>query len=346
MIGRDKTFLWLQFGFIGLILTMPVQAVSQIKTGQQAPAFDLPVLGSPSVRVTFSALKGKPTILMFGELYNENTIQAVQDMDQLRRKLEIPKTDFRLYLILAQKAESAALVQMQQAKKMNAILLHDLKREAYAAYHVVVLPSTVILDAQGNVVLAISGYPLTFTDIMEEAILYAFGKTTRKTIDTPSASDSVITAVKESTIRASRMVSLARQLFRRNYTELAVERYEQALELDPNYLPAHIGIARCQIRMNRLDAAEAQLKQVLKVGSYHTEANLVMAYIEIQRGGSDLQSAQRRLESALLRSPNNPEAMFLLGMVYEKQEETEKALTQYKQAVQILLETQGSYKPK
>ena len=67
-----KTFLWLRIGFMGFFLTMPVQAVSQIKTGQPAPAFDLPVIGSPSERVTFSALKGKPTILMFGELYNEN----------------------------------------------------------------------------------------------------------------------------------------------------------------------------------------------------------------------------------------------------------------------------------
>jgi len=344
MTGWNKKFLWLRIGFIGIFLTTPAQAVSQIKTGRPAPAFDLPVTGAPSERVTFSSLKGKPIILMFGELYNENTILAVQELEQLRRKLEIPKTDFHLYLILAQKAESAALVQIQQEKKMKAILLHDLNREAYAAYHVVVLPSTVILDAQGNVVLAISGYPLTFTDIMEEAILYAFGKTTRKAFQTPSAPDSVLTAISENTVRASRMVSLARQLFRRNYTELAVERYDQALELDPNYVPAQIGIARCQIRLNRLDAAVAQLEQVLKLDPFHTEADLVMASIEIQRGGSDLRSAQRRLELTLLRSPNNPEAMFLRGMVYETQDETDKALLQYKQAAQILLETQGSYK--
>ncbi len=346
MSGRYKTFPWPRIGFICLILPLSVQAVSELQTGRPAPAFDLPVIGSPPQHVAFSRLKGKPAILMFGELYNENTIHAVGDMDQLRRKLEISKTDFHLYLILAQKAEPAELVQIQHEKKLNAILLHDLHREAYAAYHVVVLPSTVILDAQGNVVLAISGYPLTFSDIMEEAILYAYGKTTRKAFQTALGSDSVIPAVSENTVRASRMVSLGRQLFRRNYTDLAVERYYQALELDPNYLPAHIGIARCQIRMNHLDAATAQLEQVKQVDPYHTEADVVMAYIEILRGGSDLGAAQRRLELALLRSPNNPEALYLRGMAYEMQDQTDKALTQYKQAAQILLETHGSYPPK
>jgi tetratricopeptide (TPR) repeat protein len=335
--GKVQGIVLIIFGVAGTAL-----AVSQLKQYQKAPAFNLGAIAPEGMRVNDKASKGKPTILVFGELYNRNTIDALSDLEKVRTDLELTQKDINIYLIVAQKATAAQLREIQLTKKVKATVLHDSDRSAFGEYGVVVLPSVVVLDSEGNVSLAISGYPLSFSDMMTDAILYSLGKTTRKQFEASVQAPSGAAPVEESKLRAGRLAGLARQLYRRGYTKLAQERFAETLKLDPDYLPGRVGMARCLIKLNHLAEAAEELEKVLQKDKDHTEANLVLAQLEIIRGGEEIKAAQQRLDLVLARNPHDPEAHYLLGMVYESENKIEQALVFYKKAAQILLESQSS----
>lgn len=326
--------------FAGLLVILAVlagsaQAVSKLVRYAPAPGLDLHDIEGP--RVTSKTLKGRPAVLIFGELYNRNTIRALKEVNEVRTALEVGKKKVPVYLVVAQSATAEDLRAARAKRKVTATVLHDPSRSAFGAYKVIVLPSTVVLDAKGNVCMAVSGYPLAFADLVTDATRYALGKLTRRQFE-EAGKASTRPALDESRVQAGRLAGLARQLFRRGLPELALARYDESLKLDEAYLPARVGLARCLIQLGRLDQAEAHLQKALKVDKNHLDANLAMGYVEIFRGGDEIKAARTRLDRVLLRSPHNAEAHYLNGLVYEAQDQTAKALREFKKAAEILLE--------
>lgn len=326
------------FGYALLIvfaLAGSALAISQIKRYEKPPAIDLKDLDGN--RVTSESLKGQPAILVFGELYNRNTIRAIKELETVRIANGFGKTKLPIYLIVAQNAKAADLRASLVKKNVQATVLHDPYRTAFGDYGVVAIPSVVVLDGKGNVCTAISGYPLAFADFVTDAIKFALGELTRKQFEAAGKVTSR-PAMDESRVRAGRLAGLARQLFRRGLSELALDRYKKALELDPGHLPARVGLSRCLIRLNRLDQAGEQLHKALTVDKKNLEANLAMAYVEILRGGDETAAARKRLDRVLLFSPHSAEGHYLMGLVHETQKEISKALAEFKKAAEMLLE--------
>jgi Tfp pilus assembly protein PilF len=277
-------------------------------------------------------------VLVFGELYNENTRKALEDLDRVCASTRLRGTKVSVYLIVAQNLPVAELRAKQKKQKIKAVVLHDPTRMAFAAYGVIVLPSVVVLDGKGRICSAISGYPLAFTDMVSDALLYAAGKLTRRQFELAGKAPAAETSQDEKRFRSERLAGLASQLLRRGYTELAVERFQESLKEDPDLISARVGLARCFIKLSRLDRAAAALAPVLRTDPKNVTANLVFAYIEIERGGSELARASERLRRILLVSPHNAEAYYLTGLIHEAKGETEKAAASFKKAAELLLE--------
>jgi tetratricopeptide (TPR) repeat protein len=218
-------------------------------------------------------------------------------------------------------------------------MLLDKDLWVFGDYGVIVLPTVVVVDKLGRISLISSGLALSFGDLVEDAILLATGRITQEQYDSSRFTNQETAGPEEPARRAWRLAGLAGQLLRRNYGELALERYREALTLDGGYLPAKIGVARCLVRLNLLPDAGRQLQEVLEADARHVEANLIMAHIETRRGGEELQVAEGRLERILAATPTHPEANYMLGMVYEAQGQKDLALSHYKRAAQYLLET-------
>ena len=325
---------------IVLILMIPAQTMAQITRLETTPPVVLPLLDPNENRVVLERFLGKTNVLIFGELYNENTREALGELDLLLQGLRatagFEQDVLAVYFIHSHEVSPEQRKEKLSELSTRVVMLHDAQRAAFGGYSVLVLPTFFILDAQGNINTRISGYPLAFADMMNDAILFSMGLINRQQYDTASQN----VALEADQLKAERLAGLARQLFRRGLSELALERYEQALQLNENSLPTKIGIARCFIKLNQLDQADLMLQDVLVLDKDNVEANLALAWIEIIRGGKhDL--ARARLEQLLHHSPNNPEALYLLGMIFEARDENDKALARYKQAAEILLEIKG-----
>jgi tetratricopeptide (TPR) repeat protein len=231
-------------------------------------------------------------------------------------------------------------VQLGAKEKIRADLLLDRDQRAFGDYGVIVLPTTVLIDREGRIDLALSGVPLAFSDIVEDAMQFSLGRMTREQYESSRSTTAAPAAQEDTGAKAGRLAGLAGPLMRRGFGELALQRYQEALGLDGGYVPARIGMARCFMQLNRLPEACDQLQKVLAADENHVEANLLMAWVEIRRGGAEIASAKWRLNWLLTTHPSHPQANYLMGIVCETQGEKDRALEYYKKAAQLLLETE------
>ncbi len=317
----------------------PGLAVSHLKLYDKAPAFNLPALLPPGKRVSLESLD-RPILLILGEPYHQGTLEALMMLKRVYKTVGLAEIDVPVYLVLSQEPTAQQKAQLDAKEKIRADILLDKDRRAFGDYGVIVLPSVVVIDKEGKVNLALSGLPLVFADMVEDALLFSTGRMTRAEYES-SRSAPKSAQDQEKAAKVSRLTGLAGQLLHRGFGELALERYQEALGLDSGYLPARVGMARCFLQLNRLPEAFEQLQQVLQVEKDHLEANLLMAWVEIRRGGEEIAAAQWRLNWLLTTHPSHPQANYLMGMVYEARGEKDRALEHYKKAAQLLLETDG-----
>ena len=319
-------------------INSPVRAVSQLKQFDKAPDLILPKLAAPTENIDLQKLD-QPAILIFGEPYHQQTVNSLMELKKIYYAIGLTETDLPVFLIFSQIPTQEQMTQLRKKEDIRVEILLDENRKAFGDYGVIVLPSIVVIDKQGKVVLALSGVPFSFTDIVEDSISFAAGHITRQQYESSISATQDANSQQESVKRAHRLSSFAGQLMRRNYTQLALKQYLEALELDNTYVPARIGMARCFIKLHLLPEAFEQLQKVLQTDADNIEANLVMSQVEISQGGEGITAGKLRLQRILTLNPSHPEANYLMGTVCEIQGEIERALNHYKKAAEFLIET-------
>jgi tetratricopeptide (TPR) repeat protein len=315
-----------------------VRVFSQLNQFDKAPELVLPKLTSPSESIDLQKL-ARPAILIFGEAYNQQTLESLVKLKEIFDTIGLTETDLSVFLIISHTPDQQQMEQLRAKKNISIEILLDKNLNAFGDYGVIVLPSTVVIDKQGMVDLAVSGVPLSFADMVEDAILLATERITRQQFESSQSAKQQNSTEQESVMRAHRLTSLARQLARRNYTALALKRYRQALELDKTYDEARIGVARCLIKLNLIPDAIEELQKILQNNAEDVEANLVMSQIEIIQGGDGIAEGKLKLQQILSVNQDNPEANYLMGTACEAQGQKDDALNYYKKAARLLLET-------
>jgi Tfp pilus assembly protein PilF len=316
----------------------PIRVISQLNRFDKAPDFALPKLAAPTVNVDTRKLD-QPAVLIFGEPYHQQTLESLAILKGKYDAIGLTEADLPVFLIFSQTPNQEQMTRLGARELIKADILLDKNLKVFGDYGITVLPSTVVIDKEGRIDLALSGVPLAFADMVEDAILLATGRITRQQLESSASAVQQTDAQQESVKRTHRLTSLAGQLARRGYTPLALERYREALSLDDTYLEARIGVARCLVKLNLLPDAVGQLEMVLQTDVNHVEANLIMSQIEIMQGGDGIAEGKLRLQRILAVTPDHPEANYLMGTVCEAQGETDHALNYYKRAAKRLLET-------
>jgi tetratricopeptide (TPR) repeat protein len=89
-------------------------------------------------------------------------------------------------------------------------------------------------------------------------------------------------------------------LFKKGRIPEAIEYYQQALRLKPDYPEAHNNLGSALVDVGRLQEAIEQFKQSLRLNPDFAEAyfNLALAYAKIGRSAEAITSAQKALELA------------------------------------------------
>lgn len=115
----------------------------------------------------------------------------------------------------------------------------------------------------------------------------------------------------------------------------SISYYKRAIAIDPNYSEAMNNLGITYTRMENWDEAINYFKMALKNPLYITPdvaySNMGYAFYKI----GDYINAQDALKKALLRAPDNPQALYILGLVHVKLGKDDTAIEEFKKVIAI-----------
>jgi tetratricopeptide (TPR) repeat protein len=126
-------------------------------------------------------------------------------------------------------------------------------------------------------------------------------------------------------------------LARRGADDLATSSFQDAIALNPDCLPARIGLGTCLFFRGELAEAETHFLHALSTAPDSVEASLGLISIQTVRGGEELKAAQERVNDLLRKLPNDARVLYYAAVVAEKSGDANTALGQYKRAAEVLL---------
>ncbi len=158
--------------FTLLILTFNGNALS-FDVGKLAPDFSLKAVDGTEHKL--SDYKGQVVLLEFWASWCKPCMMSIPYLNSLQERYG--SHNFVVIAVNVEKGKSVDFVQEVIEKKgMKYMVLHDKRGKAAKSYKVRALPTTVLVDAEGFVVMRMSG----FSKVMEERLEKKLEKITKR----------------------------------------------------------------------------------------------------------------------------------------------------------------------
>jgi adenylate cyclase len=113
----------------------------------------------------------------------------------------------------------------------------------------------------------------------------------------------------------------------------------QAIQLKPNYQPAHRWLGAVLASLGRREEALAELKRAWELNPIAPSTNLTMARTDYWYGRSN--DAMRQSQKTLELAPDWPSVHLLMGLIYEQRGEPAPALTEVTKAAELSARAPG-----
>jgi len=126
--------------------------------------------------------------------------------------------------------------------------------------------------------------------------------------------------------------NLGAALTERGETEEAIQHYEQALRINPDYAGAHNNLGNALLQIGRMKDANAHFQQALRIKPDFAEAEYNFGNALAQEGR--VREAVKHWEQALRIRPDYAEAHYNLGTALAQMGKLQEAIAQYEQALQ------------
>lgn len=116
--------------------------------------------------------------------------------------------------------------------------------------------------------------------------------------------------------------------------DMAQQAYQEALSLEPNYIPALLNMGILLAEKRQYEEAKANLTKVIKIDPGHELARFNLGVIAIKN--RKYNTAIDHFNHAIKANPTSGDAWYYLGMAYEGNKKNKLALSAYKKAVNFL----------
>jgi tetratricopeptide (TPR) repeat protein len=309
-------------------------SVGDLPVGQPPPEFTLPTTGGGEVSV--ESEQGHPVVIVFGELYQENTCRALADLAEILTRTD-PSQSVKVLVIVSENLSARELDAERRQAHVSFPVLMDPSRATFVAYGVIsAIPCAVFLDAEGRVHRTMAGYGPAFVDDAEDELAFLRGQITEEELQQRRQGR---VPEDEASARLMRRVRLGDQLRRRGLTVEARQQYETVLEQSPNHPEAHLGLALLELDLSDLDAAESQVRTVLGQDPNSPRGLKTLARIQLRRG--DLDAAELTLQNLVHAAGEDAQTLYLTGRLLEARGDATEALKRYRQVCEAFLGEEG-----
>ena len=134
-------------------------------------------------------------------------------------------------------------------------------------------------------------------------------------------------------VRKQKFLESGNRYFAKEEFPAAVVEFSNALQVDPNFAPAHSQLAECYLKMQRFPDAYRELQRTVELDPENRKASLDLGLILIASHNYD--QAHSLVEKMLQNDPNSPDAHLLFSELYRVQGKSDLALQQIQQAIAL-----------
>ncbi len=318
---------------LALLLLAPLSAqadtLRNIKPGQEVPAYSLRTLDNKTVES--EKLKGQVVVLVYLSAEQKSSESAALSAHTILQ--ERRHKDVELILVTADVAKTDYFRAWRDRAEVHEPLALDLKRDLYGQLGLIVLPTTIIVDAEGRLAHVISSYKTNYEHVLDSYILHALGE-----IDDDELQERLHSEVFERGRPQDRIARhrAAAELLRTNGLADDAERELQtALEIEATHVGARLDLAFLYISAERLEEAEALVEAVLREQPGHRRGKLLRGVVLYHQ--EKLDEAEALLTEVLLLNPDPIYTHYYLGLIAEKRGDHAKAAEHYREALKRTL---------
>jgi tetratricopeptide (TPR) repeat protein len=280
--------------------------------------------------------RGKIVVLIFGELYQQNTLKALQDLKRVLNEKASYREEIDVFLIISEKRNADEYLKVKGGLEINYPVLLDYQRNAYAQFEIVAIPTTFVIDRQGKIAAKLASYTIAYYDQIDAELGYLLGELNEQELKSVMSP----TAEPEISGKTDRILSLAKSLKKRGYYDNALESYKQVLAGDPDLKEAHIAVGSIYIKKKDPENAQREFQAVLDKNPDEPVALKGMAQVHFLKG--EVKKAEDLLQKVILSDYEDDDIYYIMGEIYEKQGKLKEAISFYKKNCLKLLQKRAN----
>ena len=316
-------------------LAIPVRGdkLRLVDRGQPVPAFHMPTIDGTVIES--ESLKGSVVVLVcLSAQQRRSELAAVESFNAWK---QLDDDRVKLIHITADVIQKSYFEAFRKDHGISAPLAFDVDRVLFGQIGMIVMPTTVVIDAEGQLAQVISLHNSTYEHTLDAFIRHTLGQLTDEELDRRLEVGASSNGSPKSLASGHR--ARARLMRDKGQVDAARAELIKAREQEPDNQEVILDLADLEIALGNLDSADELVDIVLKAQPNHRQALQVKGIVCFHRG--QIQDAERLLKQALVLNPNPERIHYYLGQICERNGETEQALEHYRQALRRMLNEPG-----
>jgi tetratricopeptide (TPR) repeat protein len=322
-------------GCIGVVITatlaLPSHAdeLRNVRKGSPVPAYHMPAIDGSAV--TSESLKGTVVVLVCLSAEQRRSEQAA--IDSFNTWQALGDTRVQLIHVTADIIQKSYFENFRQEQGLTVPLAFDADRAFFGKLGLIVLPTTIVIDAKNNLSHVISLHSRSYNQTLEAYIKHTLGDLSDEELEQRLATGTSTRSTPKGQASAHR--ALARSMRGRGMLDTARAQLLKAREQDPESYEIVLDLADLDIMLGDVESAGQGIDLVLKSQPNHRRAQLLKGVSLFQSDQFD--EAEAILNEALKLNPNPEKVHYYLGRICERDGRTKEALEHYHEALRLFL---------
>jgi tetratricopeptide (TPR) repeat protein len=327
-LGATLSFAFF-FYSIGEANSFPFRSIN---IGDKLPAVSVKGLNSQQT-VNLSQFQGKPMmVVFFGADISTKKKRSIKALKVVQKLLPFAGKKGINTLVVNVEGDSPDVInEVVSSAALSAEVYVDDQRQAYSGFGIFVMPSILLVTADG-LVAAGMGYSRDLPKRLKGEIEIMLGEKTRAQVAEELRPKMVQKSAKEK--GAKRHYNLGMTMIERGQPEVAMRELKKAIAIEPGMGQAHTILGCLQLDDDNVADAKVSLAKGIELEPELVAGQICLARIKALEG--DLDGAIDDINFMMLRNSRSDELHYVLGKMLEEKADISGAVKEYRKAYELL----------
>ena len=317
------------FYSIGEANSFPFRSVN---VGDRLPPINVKDLRSQQ-DVSLSQFQGKPMLIVFfGADIPTKKKRSIKALKVVQKLLPFANEKGIATLVVNVQDDSAEVInEVISGAGLTAKVYADRDRQAYSGLGIFVMPSIMLVAADGSVAAGM-GYSRDLPKRLKGEIEIMLGDKTRAQVEEELRPEMVVKSAAEK--GAKRHFHLGMTMIERGQPEVAMRELKKAIAIESGMGKAYTNLGCLQLDGGKIAEAKASLAKGLELEPDSAVGQICAARIMALEGNLD--DAIDDINFLMLRNARNDTLHYVLGTMLEEKADVPGAMKEYRKAYELL----------